>query len=126
MTVTGCESIAVVPIQAMSLPGSAGVACLGGGLQSLPSFPRKRESILILPAAQKAKWIRACAGMTTLRGLALLSVIAAGFLLAACSPPPVPDVTYFRMPPPAALPHVNKPLTVLPIEVDTFNAEGVY
>ena len=25
--------------------------------------------------------------------------------LAGCSPPPVPDVTYFRLPAPAALPH---------------------
>jgi uncharacterized lipoprotein YmbA len=64
--------------------------------------------------------------MTTLGFWALLGVVASTFLLAACSPPPVPDVTYYRMPPPAALPHANKPLTVLPIEVDTFNAEGVY
>ncbi len=45
---------------------------------------------------------------------------------AACSPPPGPDVTYFRLPPPAPLPHSDKPLTLLPIEIDTFNAEGVY
>ena len=47
-------------------------------------------------------------------------------LLGACSPPPVPDVTYFRLPPPTPLPHAAKPLSLLPIEIDTFNAEGVY
>src|SRR5262249_45162042 len=87
---------------------------------------RRRESILILPAHQQAKWIPACAGMTALRFLALLSVIAAGFVLAGCSPPPVPDVTYFRLPPPAALPHPNKPLTGLPSEADTCCAAGGY
>jgi ABC-type uncharacterized transport system auxiliary subunit len=46
--------------------------------------------------------------------------------LAGCSVPAVPDVTYFRLPPPAAVPHADKPLSSLPIEVDTFNAEGVY
>ena len=46
--------------------------------------------------------------------------------LAGCSPPPVPDVTYFRLPPPAPLPRADKPLTVLPIEIDSFNAEGIY
>jgi ABC-type uncharacterized transport system auxiliary subunit len=54
-------------------------------------------------------------------------VLAACLLaLAACSPPPVPDVTYFRLPPPAALPHAAQPLSLLPIEVESFNAEGVY
>jgi len=46
--------------------------------------------------------------------------------LAACSVPPVPDVTYFRLPPPAALPHSDKPLSSLPIEVETFRGEGIY
>jgi len=46
--------------------------------------------------------------------------------LAGCSPPPVPDVTYFRLPAPAALPHADKPLSLLPIEVEVFSAEGVY
>ena len=46
--------------------------------------------------------------------------------LAACSVDPVPDVTYFRLPPPAALPHADKPLSALPIEVETFRGEGVY
>jgi ABC-type uncharacterized transport system auxiliary subunit len=46
--------------------------------------------------------------------------------LCGCSVPEVPDVTYFRLPSPAALPHADKPLSSLPIEVDTFNAEGVY
>ena len=47
-------------------------------------------------------------------------------LLGACSPPPVPDVTYFRLPATTALPHSDKPLSLLPIEIDTFSAEGVY
>lgn len=47
-------------------------------------------------------------------------------MLSGCSPPPVPDVTYFRLPPPAALPHADKPLSLLPIEVEVFGAEGVY
>jgi len=62
--------------------------------------------------------------------IATLRVALAGcalaLLLSACSPPPVPDVTYFRLPPPAPLPHADKPLSLLPIEIDTFNAEGVY
>ena len=46
--------------------------------------------------------------------------------LAGCSPPPVPDVTYFRLPPPASLPHAEKPLSLLPLEIDVFSAEGIY
>ena len=46
--------------------------------------------------------------------------------LAACSPPPVPDVTYFRLPAPAPLPHAAKPLSLLPLEIDVFSAEGIY
>jgi cholesterol transport system auxiliary component len=47
-------------------------------------------------------------------------------LLASCSPPSVPDVTYFRMPAPATQPRAEKPISVLPIEVETFRAEGLY
>jgi uncharacterized lipoprotein YmbA len=47
-------------------------------------------------------------------------------LLAACSPPSVPDVTYYRMPPAAAHVRLEKPISVLPIEVETFRAEGLY
>ena len=46
--------------------------------------------------------------------------------LAACSVPPVPDVTYFRLPPAAVLPHVNAPLSSQPIEVEIFRGEGIY
>ena len=46
--------------------------------------------------------------------------------LAACSPATVPDVTYFRLPTPAPLPHADKPLTSLPIEVQVFRGEGIY
>lgn len=55
-----------------------------------------------------------------------IAVIVCVAALSGCSPPPVPDVTYYRLPPPAALPHADKPLSLLPIEVNTFNAEGVY
>ncbi|MBS0557656.1 MAG: membrane integrity-associated transporter subunit PqiC [Proteobacteria bacterium] len=46
--------------------------------------------------------------------------------LTACSVPAVPDVTYFRLPAPAALPHRDAPLSSLPIEVETFRGEGIY
>lgn len=61
-------------------------------------------------------------------GAALMAVLIGmgALLLSACSPPPVPDVTYFRLPPPTPLPHADKPLSLLPIEIDTFGAEGVY
>jgi cholesterol transport system auxiliary component len=59
-------------------------------------------------------------------GFRLLLAIVFAVVLAGCSPPPVPDFTYYRLPPPAPLPHSDKPLTLLPIEIDTFNAEGVY
>lgn len=52
--------------------------------------------------------------------------LIAALALAACSVPEVPDVTYYRLPPPTPLPHAKQPLSLLPIEVETFNAEGVY
>ena len=56
--------------------------------------------------------------------LTVLAFIAA--LLGACSSPAVPDVTYFQLPPAKALPHADKPLTLLPIEVEGFIGEGIY
>jgi len=56
--------------------------------------------------------------------LIVLALVAA--LLSACSSPSVPDVTYFRLPPPKALPHADKPLSLLPIEVEVFTGEGIY
>ncbi|MBS0515377.1 MAG: membrane integrity-associated transporter subunit PqiC [Proteobacteria bacterium] len=56
----------------------------------------------------------------------LFAACAALLTLAACSPPTVPDVTYYSLPPMAPPPHLQKPLTVLPIEVATFRSEGVY
>lgn len=47
-------------------------------------------------------------------------------LLGACSAPSVPDVTYFRLPAPSALPHTDKALSSLPIEVETFRSDGIY
>jgi uncharacterized lipoprotein YmbA len=55
--------------------------------------------------------------------LATFSLVA---VLSACSAPSVPDVTYFRLPPPTPLPHADKPLTSLPIEVQVFRAQGIY
>lgn len=54
------------------------------------------------------------------------AVLAIALSLAACSPPSVPDVTYFRMPPQAARQRLEKPISILPIEVETFRAEGLY
>jgi uncharacterized lipoprotein YmbA len=63
----------------------------------------------------------------TLRSLKFLAaLIVCTVASTGCSPPPVPDVTYFRLPAPAALPHADKPLSLLPIEVEVFGAEGVY
>ena len=61
--------------------------------------------------------------MTPARLIALSALL---LTLAACSPPTVPDVTYYQLPPPAPPQRLLKPLTVLPIEVATFRAEGVY
>ena len=61
--------------------------------------------------------------MMRLGPLFLFAVLLA---LGACSPPSVPDVTYFRLPPPAARQPAAKPISVLPIEVETFRAEGLY
>jgi cholesterol transport system auxiliary component len=61
----------------------------------------------------------------TFRSMKLVAAVVV-IALAGCSPPPVPDVTYFRLPAPTALPHADKPLTLLPIEVELFGAEGVY
>ncbi len=62
-----------------------------------------------------------------LRKMKLVAALVAFTLaLAGCSPPAVPDVTYFRLPVPVALPHADKPLSLLPIEVEVFGAEGVY
>ena len=52
--------------------------------------------------------------------------LLAPLLLAACSPPSVPDVTYFRLPPPAPLARAARPLSALPIEVGVFRGEGIY
>jgi uncharacterized lipoprotein YmbA len=57
-----------------------------------------------------------------MRRILLLVTVA----LAACSSPAVPDVTYFQLPPAKALPHADKPLTLLPIEVEGFIGEGIY
>ncbi len=46
--------------------------------------------------------------------------------LAACSPAPVPDVTYYRLPMAQPITHAATPLSSLPIEVETFRAEGLY
>ena len=55
-----------------------------------------------------------------------MAAMIAILLLVACSPATVPDVTYFRLPPPTPLPHADKPLSALPIEVAVFSGDGVY
>ena len=54
------------------------------------------------------------------------AVAAVALALAGCSVPEIPDVTYFRLPAATPFPHAEKPLSLLPVEVDTFNADGVY
>ena len=61
--------------------------------------------------------------MRLTRGFLLTLGLAA---LVACSVDPVPDVTYFRLPAPEALAKADKPLSALPIEVETFRGEGIY
>ncbi len=59
-------------------------------------------------------------------GRMIMLAVSALLSLAACSPASVPDVTYFRLPVPAPLPHADKALTLLPIEVEVFSGEGIY
>lgn len=53
-------------------------------------------------------------------------IAAAMIALAACSPPTVPDFTYYRLPAPQRLPEVAKPSFRHPIVVDAFAADGLY
>ena len=61
-----------------------------------------------------------------MKRFATAAVAGLVLFLSGCSGPEIPDVTYFRLPAAAQFPHADKPLTLLPIEVDTFRAEGVY
>jgi cholesterol transport system auxiliary component len=61
-----------------------------------------------------------------MKRFAAAAVAGLVLFLSGCSGPEIPDVTYFRLPEAAQFPHADKPLTMLPIEVDTFRAEGVY
>jgi cholesterol transport system auxiliary component len=63
---------------------------------------------------------------SAMKALVTVLFLLCTLLLTACSPPAVPDVTYFRMPAPAPLPHADKALSALPIEVEVFSAEGIY
>jgi uncharacterized lipoprotein YmbA len=65
---------------------------------------------------------RSCAGAVF--QTALFALLAT--LLDACSSPTIPEVTYFRLPPAQPLPHANKSLSLLPIEVEVFTGEGIY
>jgi cholesterol transport system auxiliary component len=55
-------------------------------------------------------------------------ILAVGFLLlAGCTPPTVPDVTYFRLPPAPAVDTESAPLFGdLPLVVEVFTADGLY
>jgi cholesterol transport system auxiliary component len=55
-------------------------------------------------------------------------ILAVGFvLLAGCTPPTVPDVTYFRLPPAPASEVESAPLFGdLPLVVEVFTADGLY
>lgn len=61
--------------------------------------------------------------MIAQRGIFVLMAILG---LAGCAPPPVPEVTYYHLPPAAAVTALAKPLSALPVEVGIFRAEGVY
>jgi uncharacterized lipoprotein YmbA len=61
-----------------------------------------------------------------MKRFAAAAVAGLAIFLSGCSGPEIPDVTYYRLPAAAQFPHADKPLTLLPIEVDTFRAEGVY
>lgn len=66
---------------------------------------------------------RAQPGRRFLRNATLGACI---LFLSACSPAPVPDVTYYRLPAAQPITRAAKPLSSLPIEVETFRAEGLY
>ena len=57
---------------------------------------------------------------------ALFAALFATLLLAACAPPTVPDMTYFRLPPPAADLVQRAPALELPVDVSVFAADGLY
>jgi len=61
-----------------------------------------------------------------MRRFLAVALAVSALLLDGCSVPEIPDVVYYRLPPAAAFPHADKPMSLLPIEVDTFNAAGVY
>jgi ABC-type uncharacterized transport system auxiliary subunit len=52
--------------------------------------------------------------------------MAALLALVACSPPTVPDMTYFRLPPPAAEVAQRAPTFAIPVDVSVFGADGLY
>lgn len=52
--------------------------------------------------------------------------IAMSLALAACSPPTVPDMAYFRLPPPAADVTQRAPTFAIPVDVSVFSADGLY
>lgn len=52
--------------------------------------------------------------------------IVALLALAACSPPTVPDMTYFRLPPPVAEVTQRAPTFAIPVDVSVFGADGLY
>lgn len=55
-----------------------------------------------------------------------LLVVCMSLMLSACSAPTVPDVTYFRLPPPAQDLLKEPPHLPLPVDVSIFSADGLY
>lgn len=58
--------------------------------------------------------------------LRFVAFVVVASALVACSPATVPDITYLRLPNAAPPQRVAKQLSMLPIEVETFRAEGLY
>ena len=55
-----------------------------------------------------------------------LPAVLAVLMLSACSSPTVPDMTYYRLPPPSGPMAAKLPSIPIPIDVSVFAADGLY
>lgn len=63
---------------------------------------------------------------TTYSRMRLLVPLLAALALAACASDPIPEVTYFRLPPPAPVEARSPPALQDPVVVDVFLADGLH